>query len=301
MALPVGDDIMLNYQSTSFHDIPSVRRLARQAPDAGVRRVAQRRAASSTASEPGRTVRRSDGAPVSRTRTLVAELRAGIGRGRSAPAAGAAPAGPARRRARLPDAEEPQPVRGRGGAAHDRARRDRSRRHALRDRRRAPVPGRARGRARGRRHDARRRLGRGARLPAAPLARAAITASSCCVPISAAASTRHRSPRLREARHDVDVQPILADGLSAQALPGIGARAARCVHRRVHGARLDGGHADVREVRARLARGRDRPGGRREGRGDPARRAARPRHRRRAQSPTSCTGRRSATPTAIGT
>jgi ethanolamine ammonia-lyase large subunit len=27
MSLPVGDDIMLNYQSTSFHDIPSVRRL----------------------------------------------------------------------------------------------------------------------------------------------------------------------------------------------------------------------------------------------------------------------------------
>ena len=27
MSMPVGDDIMLNYQSTSFHDIPSVRRL----------------------------------------------------------------------------------------------------------------------------------------------------------------------------------------------------------------------------------------------------------------------------------
>jgi ethanolamine ammonia-lyase large subunit len=27
MSLPVGDDIMLNYQSTSFHDIPSVRTL----------------------------------------------------------------------------------------------------------------------------------------------------------------------------------------------------------------------------------------------------------------------------------
>ncbi len=27
MSLPVGDDIMLNYQSTSYHDIPSVRRL----------------------------------------------------------------------------------------------------------------------------------------------------------------------------------------------------------------------------------------------------------------------------------
>ncbi len=27
MALPVGDDIMLNYQSTSFHDIPTLRRL----------------------------------------------------------------------------------------------------------------------------------------------------------------------------------------------------------------------------------------------------------------------------------
>lgn len=35
MALPVGDDIMLNYQSTSFHDIPSVRRLTgkRAAPE----------------------------------------------------------------------------------------------------------------------------------------------------------------------------------------------------------------------------------------------------------------------------
>jgi ethanolamine ammonia-lyase large subunit len=32
MALPVGDDIMLNYQSTSFHDIPTVRRLLLRRP-----------------------------------------------------------------------------------------------------------------------------------------------------------------------------------------------------------------------------------------------------------------------------
>ena len=32
MSLPVGDDIMLNYQSTSFHDIPSVRRLVGKRP-----------------------------------------------------------------------------------------------------------------------------------------------------------------------------------------------------------------------------------------------------------------------------
>jgi ethanolamine ammonia-lyase large subunit len=32
MALPVGDDIMLNYQSTSFHDIASVRRLLGKRP-----------------------------------------------------------------------------------------------------------------------------------------------------------------------------------------------------------------------------------------------------------------------------
>ena len=32
MSLPVGDDIMLNYQSTSFHDIPSVRSLLRKRP-----------------------------------------------------------------------------------------------------------------------------------------------------------------------------------------------------------------------------------------------------------------------------
>lgn len=32
MSLPVGDDIMLNYQSTSFHDIPSVRRLLGKHP-----------------------------------------------------------------------------------------------------------------------------------------------------------------------------------------------------------------------------------------------------------------------------
>jgi len=32
MALPVGDDIMLNYQSTSYHDIPSVRRLLNKRP-----------------------------------------------------------------------------------------------------------------------------------------------------------------------------------------------------------------------------------------------------------------------------
>ncbi len=32
MSLPVGDDIMLNYQSTSYHDIPSVRRLTGRRP-----------------------------------------------------------------------------------------------------------------------------------------------------------------------------------------------------------------------------------------------------------------------------
>jgi ethanolamine ammonia-lyase large subunit len=32
MSLPVGDDIMLNYQSTSFHDIPSVRHLLGKRP-----------------------------------------------------------------------------------------------------------------------------------------------------------------------------------------------------------------------------------------------------------------------------
>jgi ethanolamine ammonia-lyase large subunit len=32
MSLPVGDDIMLNYQSTSYHDIPSVRRLLGKKP-----------------------------------------------------------------------------------------------------------------------------------------------------------------------------------------------------------------------------------------------------------------------------
>ncbi len=32
MSLPVGDDIMLNYQSTSFHDIPSVRGLLQKRP-----------------------------------------------------------------------------------------------------------------------------------------------------------------------------------------------------------------------------------------------------------------------------
>jgi ethanolamine ammonia-lyase large subunit len=32
MGLPVGDDIMLNYQSTSFHDVPSVRRLLGKRP-----------------------------------------------------------------------------------------------------------------------------------------------------------------------------------------------------------------------------------------------------------------------------
>jgi len=32
MSLPVGDDIMLNYQSTSYHDIPSVRGLLQSRP-----------------------------------------------------------------------------------------------------------------------------------------------------------------------------------------------------------------------------------------------------------------------------
>ena len=49
MSLPVGDDIMLNYQSTSYHDIPTLRRLLEQAADAGVRRVARRERASGAA------------------------------------------------------------------------------------------------------------------------------------------------------------------------------------------------------------------------------------------------------------
>ena len=32
MSMPVGDDIMLNYQSSSYHDIPSVRGLLRKRP-----------------------------------------------------------------------------------------------------------------------------------------------------------------------------------------------------------------------------------------------------------------------------
>ncbi|HNT89990.1 MAG TPA: ethanolamine ammonia-lyase subunit EutB, partial [Candidatus Hydrogenedentes bacterium] len=32
MSLPVGDDIMLNYQSTSYHDIPTLRRLVNKRP-----------------------------------------------------------------------------------------------------------------------------------------------------------------------------------------------------------------------------------------------------------------------------
>ncbi len=32
MSMPVGDDIMLNYQSTSFHDVPTVRSLVRKSP-----------------------------------------------------------------------------------------------------------------------------------------------------------------------------------------------------------------------------------------------------------------------------
>jgi ethanolamine ammonia-lyase large subunit len=32
MSLPVGDDIMLNYQSTSYHDIPTLRRLLGKRP-----------------------------------------------------------------------------------------------------------------------------------------------------------------------------------------------------------------------------------------------------------------------------
>lgn len=32
MSMPVGDDIMLNYQSSSYHDIPSVRRLLKKRP-----------------------------------------------------------------------------------------------------------------------------------------------------------------------------------------------------------------------------------------------------------------------------
>jgi ethanolamine ammonia-lyase large subunit len=32
MALPMGDDVMLNYQSTSFHDIATIRELLRLRP-----------------------------------------------------------------------------------------------------------------------------------------------------------------------------------------------------------------------------------------------------------------------------
>jgi ethanolamine ammonia-lyase large subunit len=32
MSLPVGDDIMMNYQSTTYHDIPTLRRLLGKRP-----------------------------------------------------------------------------------------------------------------------------------------------------------------------------------------------------------------------------------------------------------------------------
>jgi len=37
MGLPGGVDVMLGYQSTSYHDVASMRRLSRTAPAAGVR------------------------------------------------------------------------------------------------------------------------------------------------------------------------------------------------------------------------------------------------------------------------
>ena len=90
MSLPVGDDIMLNYQSTSYHDIPSVRFLLGKRPtpefdawlsDRGIIDGDQARA-------PVRRSRRccSDeamsgdtGGSMSRTRTLIAELRRRMG------------------------------------------------------------------------------------------------------------------------------------------------------------------------------------------------------------------------------
>ena len=55
MSLPVGDDIMLNYQSTSYHDIPTRAPAARQAADARVRRVARRARASGAATARARS------------------------------------------------------------------------------------------------------------------------------------------------------------------------------------------------------------------------------------------------------
>ena len=40
MGVPMGDDSMLSYQSSSFHDAPSLRQLLRSASAAGVRGVA---------------------------------------------------------------------------------------------------------------------------------------------------------------------------------------------------------------------------------------------------------------------
>ena len=48
MGVPGADDIMLNYQSTSFHDALYVRQRARAAPGAGVRGMAARGWRSST-------------------------------------------------------------------------------------------------------------------------------------------------------------------------------------------------------------------------------------------------------------
>ena len=134
---------------------------------------------------------------MSRTRQLMAALRDALGSAEPLRAARPLPRDPGAARARLHAAAREAAVRRRGRQAHHRAGRHRPRRHALRDRRRAAVPGRARGRARRGRRRCCPTTGpqQNGFVPRVTPRVDRSTASSCSGPISDAGSTTPRSRR----------------------------------------------------------------------------------------------------------
>jgi hypothetical protein len=249
MSLPVGDDIMLNYQSTSFHDIPSVRGSWASAP-----RPSSTRGARPRAGPPGR--RRSDAAADRLPPVVAPPARVYVAPGRAADARrgrahttallGIGHVGTRyatdvvlQFQAELAVAHEAVAAELTDGWAKD---------HGF-----LPLQTRV---ADHREYLLRPDLGR--RLAPASLARLQA-----------------------EAPKGVDVQVILADGLSALACMQAGPALYEATVAALRARGLTVGSAGVREVRAGVARGRDRRRGRGQGRDHPARRAPRAGHRRR--------------------
>ena len=196
---------------------------------------------------------------MSATRELIAALRRRLDAAdpcRRPPPVPVIPAPPHRV---FPALARARPLRGARRRAHDGARRHRPRRHALRDRRRAPVPGRARGRAR-RRSAPLLPDGWAEQQGLAPAALARRRSPPVPAPARprppprrrlARAASRARTQRRRRAAHPRR-RPLRGR------VHGLGLALLEHFTARVRGARPVGRHADVRALRPRLARGRDR-------------------------------------------